>query len=334
MSEDHPLNKGEKHNSFPLVSRPSSAVEKAAPGAKRIISGMVAETLALAKRQSLRIVITDDEPMFLELYELIIRDFCKEVTFLKFGNAEKALQELSREEPDLLIADVNNGGKLSVHEMLRLLADRKAKFPILVISGTASEEDVRQCAGSELNVSFMSKPFQPKALWTVLETALKTRRDADTPAIGEKKDQVKKVFSVLVGGGIIDNHAELYGLWLQSQLADQYDLRVAARDNAVELIRLAEQQPFDLFMVILNNVWQDLDKIELEPSDGGSWGDRIMLLQRLKSQFGKPIIALSGRWEEMESRTKRAGADAFLPLPSSIDAMRSALIACRIDLKN
>jgi TPR repeat protein len=46
MNKDRPLN-GEKHNNFPLVRRPSSAVEKAAPGAKRILSGMVADTLAL-----------------------------------------------------------------------------------------------------------------------------------------------------------------------------------------------------------------------------------------------------------------------------------------------
>ena len=34
-----------------LVPRPSSAVEKAVPGVKRILSGMVSDTLALAKEQ-------------------------------------------------------------------------------------------------------------------------------------------------------------------------------------------------------------------------------------------------------------------------------------------
>ena len=36
-------------NNFVLVRKPSSAVEKAAPGAKRILSGMVADALALAR---------------------------------------------------------------------------------------------------------------------------------------------------------------------------------------------------------------------------------------------------------------------------------------------
>jgi TPR repeat protein len=47
MNEGHPSNSAEKPNDFPLVRRPSSAVDKAAPGAKRILAGMVADTLAL-----------------------------------------------------------------------------------------------------------------------------------------------------------------------------------------------------------------------------------------------------------------------------------------------
>src|SRR5450759_3297303 len=39
-------------NDFALVPRPSSAIEKVAPGAKHILSGMVADTLALRKETS------------------------------------------------------------------------------------------------------------------------------------------------------------------------------------------------------------------------------------------------------------------------------------------
>jgi FixJ family two-component response regulator len=53
MSEGRPLNNDERHNDLSLVRRPSSAVEKAAPGAKRILSGMVADTLALVRKEQL-----------------------------------------------------------------------------------------------------------------------------------------------------------------------------------------------------------------------------------------------------------------------------------------
>jgi TPR repeat protein len=49
MNEGQLVNNSENQNDFPLVPRPSSAVEKAAPGAKRILSCMVVDTLALIK---------------------------------------------------------------------------------------------------------------------------------------------------------------------------------------------------------------------------------------------------------------------------------------------
>lgn len=163
-------------NDFALVRKPSGAVEKAEPGARRIISGMVADTLALVKKPSLRIIILDDEPMLLELYELMIRGFCKEVTLLKFRDPTPALRELLREEPDLFITDMNHGG-LEGREMLPLLARKKVRFPILVTSGTTDEETVKQCAGPELNVFYMWKPVQFKEFRTVFEAALKIPRN-------------------------------------------------------------------------------------------------------------------------------------------------------------
>ncbi len=41
-----------QNNNFALVRKPSSAVEKAAPGAKRILSGMVSDMLSLSKLES------------------------------------------------------------------------------------------------------------------------------------------------------------------------------------------------------------------------------------------------------------------------------------------
>jgi DNA-binding NarL/FixJ family response regulator len=138
---------------------------------------------------------------------------------------------------------------------------------------------------------------------------------ADALALAKADPPVKPILSMLVGGGIIDGHAGLFEDILRPYLESQYNLKVMARDNAVELIKLAEQQPFDLFIIILNNVWQDLDKIQLDATDGEMWGDRVMFLKRLKMQFGKPIIALSGiDTIEMSERSKRAGADVFLSL--------------------
>lgn len=165
-------------NNFALVRKPSSAVEKAAPGAKRILSGMVADALALGKKAvPPRIIVVDDEPMFLELYGHMIRNYFKNVTALTFDDGDRAWQEILRTVPDLLITDMNRSG-LNGARMLRLLARNKVKFPIFVVSGTATEEDVLECAGSGLNISFLSKPFDVEIFAKLLKTVLKLSRDA------------------------------------------------------------------------------------------------------------------------------------------------------------
>ncbi len=168
------MNTNNEKNASALVRKPSSAVEKAALGAKLILSGMVADALALEKKaRPPRIIVVDDELLLLELYEVLIRACFKNATVLTFDDGERAWQEILRTAPDLLITDMNRLG-LNGAKMLPLLARKKVRFPIFVVSGTATEKDVRECAGSELNVSFMSKPFDVEVFKKYLETTLKT----------------------------------------------------------------------------------------------------------------------------------------------------------------
>jgi hypothetical protein len=82
-------------NNSALVPRPPRAIEKAEPGAKRILSDMVADALALAKQgpprnqRPLRIVSVDDEDWRLELVEVTISVFFKGVTVQSFRGARK-----------------------------------------------------------------------------------------------------------------------------------------------------------------------------------------------------------------------------------------------------
>ncbi|MGB7768661.1 MAG: response regulator [Verrucomicrobiia bacterium] len=185
MNESRPWNNGEKHNDFPLVRRPSSAVERAAPGAKRILSGMVSDTLALAKKElprksrPLRIVMVNDEPSILQIFEIVIRDWFKDATMLFFDNGATALEELVQTDPDLLITDdrmaVMSGGELCHH-----LLDRKVTYPIIAVSCVGlSEQWVREFANRGLNVSLLDgPPFDPESFLKAVETALNIKRVA------------------------------------------------------------------------------------------------------------------------------------------------------------
>jgi FixJ family two-component response regulator len=159
---------------FSLVPRAPGTLEKADAGPKRIISSMIADTLALAKPHRTRpprIVMLDDEGTMLEFFASLVRALVKEATILTFTDAEKALRELMREAPDLFITDVYHP-EPDGYELLRLLAEKKVKYPMIVLSGHAQEKDVQSCAGPNLNVTFLSKPFPAKAFNAAIEDAL------------------------------------------------------------------------------------------------------------------------------------------------------------------
>lgn len=59
----------DEKNNFALVRKQSSAVEKAAPGAKRVLAGMVAETVALAEAKALLTLSPNASPLFESWYQ-------------------------------------------------------------------------------------------------------------------------------------------------------------------------------------------------------------------------------------------------------------------------
>ncbi len=112
-----------------------------------------------------RIVLITDETWHLRWYEALIIELFGEATVLKFEDAREASQELLRADPDLFIMDLNRLG-LDHFEMLRLLAERQVKYPILIAYPlfVDVEKPARECAGPNLDVTFWSKPGLPEEL--------------------------------------------------------------------------------------------------------------------------------------------------------------------------
>jgi len=154
---------------FALVPRPPGALEKAEPDGKRILSGMVSDTLALARNDSslrtrpLRIVTMDDEPFMGEAMKMMLRFDLPNAEILNFTDAEAALEELEREAPDLFTTDWHHPGMLNGDGLLRILASWVVKYPIFVISASAESLEasgmVKEYADRGLNVTLLSKPF-------------------------------------------------------------------------------------------------------------------------------------------------------------------------------
>ena len=144
-----------------------------------------------------RIVYIDDEECIQKIVEPVIRKYFNEVSLLKFRNRDEAWQELLRADPDLLITDLRNDNVptfpgstkenlgMSGFELLQLLAARQVKYPILVVSGCLSisgmEGIAKKCAGPNLNVSYLTKPFTAELFYQGLFKCLDPSFHSDTP---------------------------------------------------------------------------------------------------------------------------------------------------------
>ncbi len=173
-----------ENSDFALVPRPPGTLQNAEPGARRILSGMVADTLALAKKdppsksRPLRIVSVDDEAWRLENVELAVSVYFKNVAVQSFQDAEEAWQELSRTDPDLLITD-DLMGKLTGEEIVRRLANRKVAYPIVVINGYGPERDewVLDWVKRGVDVTLLCSPYDLESLARAVESGLRISRD-------------------------------------------------------------------------------------------------------------------------------------------------------------
>jgi mannitol/fructose-specific phosphotransferase system IIA component (Ntr-type)/CheY-like chemotaxis protein len=173
-----------EHDKLALVPKTPAAIGKTKPGTKRILSDMVADTLALVNKEPLRkahplrIVIVNDEEGPLRSFEIIIRHRFKHVTILCFGNGAEALQELMQTDPDLLITDDIMPG-MGGQELCQRLFDRQITYPIILHSswGESAEQWVREFANRGNRISFLAVPFGVEDLSKAVEAALKIPRD-------------------------------------------------------------------------------------------------------------------------------------------------------------
>ena len=164
-------------NEFALVPKPPGSLEKAEPGAKRILSDMVADTLALAKPESpqkarpLRIIMVDDVDTTLQSLKLMMQYLLHEATILAFGSAHEGLREVEREAPDLFTTNWTHDG-MPGPEILERLVAMKVRCPIFVISAAIeaikATDFLREYKNQGLNITFLPKPFMSEQLRPLL----------------------------------------------------------------------------------------------------------------------------------------------------------------------
>ena len=111
------------------------------------------------KKRPLRIIAVNDEPIILEVLKRMFQNSAVAVALKCFTDSGEAWRELLQTDPDLLITDDAMPG-LRGEEIVRRLLERKAAFPIIVMSPWAPTETwVRECASRGMNITFLAMPF-------------------------------------------------------------------------------------------------------------------------------------------------------------------------------
>ncbi len=109
-----------------------------------------------------RIVILDDEDERVRFYKYVLEDEYPNAEIIRFVDGDEAWSELSQRHPDLLVLDDYHPG-VRGGEILRMLADRKAKFPIMFCSSSPIEtlqEIVQSPVRDGLYVRILPSPFR------------------------------------------------------------------------------------------------------------------------------------------------------------------------------
>ena len=255
----------------------------------------------------MRIILLDDEPMLLELYQDLIHKACKTVTMLPFKNADEALRELLHAPPDMFITDINHVG-LNGREMLQLLARRKVSFPILVTTGNLTENEVRKYGGTELNLLFLSKPFKVEDFNRLFETVLKIPHD---PATADQSKTIKNQTKTPNPRGklLIVDDDDHFRMAMRMVFVKEYNFFEA--EDGPTAIELVNQHDID---VVVSNI----RKVGMSG---------LELLEQLK--ISKPdtevILCTGHETNDTLRKALQLGASDYLNKPFELSTMRDAI---------
>jgi two-component system KDP operon response regulator KdpE len=124
-----------------------------------------------------KVLVIDDESVIIEAVELGLSLHWREVEVLKAGDAERGLDLLERERPDLVLLDIGLPGK----DGYQALKEIRAFSDVPVIMLTARDDAMDKVRGLELGADdYVTKPFNHLELLARMKAVLR-RLDMPTP---------------------------------------------------------------------------------------------------------------------------------------------------------
>lgn len=111
-----------------------------------------------------RILLVDDDPIFLTLAELAIKKERTDVQIFKASNGEEAISFLSNEEVDTIFLDLNMP-VMNGWEFLEAIANEKKKSnKIYVLTSSIDPSDRRKAEENPMVESMLEKPLDKQKI--------------------------------------------------------------------------------------------------------------------------------------------------------------------------
>ncbi len=122
-----------------------------------------------------KIFVIDDEPMNVDLFENILRDFGYS-NLSMITDSRRAISMLSNDDPDLVLLDLHmpHQDGYEVLKALRYVVPAETFMPILVLTADATVEARRHALAAGAT-DFLSKPFDTVEMGLRIETMLRLR---------------------------------------------------------------------------------------------------------------------------------------------------------------
>ena len=137
----------------------------------------------------------------------------------------------------------------------------------------------------------------------------------------EMIDKAKKRQVRVLIGELQESTVDFFSELLKTGTKDKYDLKINWALYGEDLLELAENAAFDIFIVTLNNI-----RFQSDYPFQGPLEKTLQLISQIKRTYKIPVIALSSQPKELAMA--ESVADFLLPRPFELNPFMEAIEKC------
>ena len=128
------------------------------------------------------ILAIDDELAILKYLKMILSELGYDARTA--GNGQDGCNEAKNQDVKLIISDLNMAGEISGINLVKKLRALRPDCPIIILTGYPTGDRLKEA--EELNVEFLTKPFEIPFLATLLKRLLPLNAESGSKPIDQK----------------------------------------------------------------------------------------------------------------------------------------------------